>query len=137
MYIHICISFSLHIHWGWTTLLNDPPLTCCMCRSPVCAPSHRGCSLTCSLRYINLVERCRIFGGPRWCQPAGSLRVGLQAGWPYGPPLAAVAVDSAPGPLSLVFRCLNRTTSRVPPPNTTNTKTYIDECTYKYVYSGA
>ena len=44
----------------------------------------------------------------------GHLRFGLQAGWPYGPTLAAVAADSAPGPPGSGFRRLNRATGRVP-----------------------
>ena len=44
----------------------------------------------------------------------GHLRFGtLQAGWPLGPTLAAVAVDSAPEPPGPGFRRLCRATSRV------------------------
>ena len=41
------------------------------------------------------------------------LRFGLQAGWPLGPTLAAVAVDSAPEPPGSGFRRLNRATGWV------------------------
>ena len=43
----------------------------------------------------------------------GHLRFGLQAGWPLGPTLAAVAVDSAPEPPGLGICRLNRATGRV------------------------
>ena len=57
--------------------------------------------------------------------PLRLLRFGLQAGWPYGPALAAVAVDSAPGPPGPGFRRLNRATGRV-----CKTKKYIYICIY-------
>ena len=44
------------------------------------------------------------------------LRVGLQAGGPYGPPLAAVAVDSVAWPPGRAKDRLNRATGGVPPP---------------------
>ena len=43
----------------------------------------------------------------------GHLRFGLQAGWPLGPTLAAVAVDSALEPPGSGFRRLNRAAGRV------------------------
>ena len=48
-----------------------------------------------------------------WRPPCRLLRFGLQAGWPYRPALAAVAVDSAPGPPGSGLRRLNRATGRV------------------------
>ena len=42
------------------------------------------------------------------------LRVGLQAGWPYGPALAAVAVDSVAWPPGRAQSRLNRATGGSP-----------------------
>ena len=64
----------------------------------------------------------------------GHLRFGLQAGWPLGPTLAAVAVDSAPEPPGSRFCRLNRATGRV---LTTYIYIYIYIyiCVYTYGYT--
>ena len=50
---------------------------------------------------------------PAWLDKASTAVESDKAGWPYGPALAAVAVDSAPGPPGPGFRRLNRATGRV------------------------
>ena len=60
----------------------------------------------------------------------GHLRFRLQAGWPLGPTLAAVAVDSAPGPPHSGFRRPNRGTGRDSKTKGNKHPTYI----YIYAY---